>query len=87
MVAPWKLDEENNVHTRDIDFMIKVTDIPFGNPVTRVHCVQTYKKTDTLLEVIRISQSLDVPYGTSFKLEEKWTLEPFENSATKTTFS
>jgi len=88
VVAPWKLDEENNgLHTRDIDFMIKVTDIPFGNPVTRVHCVQTYKKTDNLLEVIRISQSLDVPYGTSFKLEEKWTLEPFENSTTKTSFT
>lgn len=75
------------MYIREIDFKIKVTDVPFGNPITRVHCVQTYKKTESFLEVTRTSQSLDVPYGTSFKLEEKWVLEPFENSTTKILFT
>jgi len=75
------------LYTRDIDFKIKVADMPFGNPITRVHCTQTYKKTENYLEVTRNSQSLDVPYGTSFKLEEKWVLEPFENSTNKVLFT
>jgi len=66
--------------------MMKIADIPFGNPTTRVHCSQTYKKTEGVLEVIRMSQSLDVPYGTSFQLEEKWTISPIEGSSNKCLF-
>jgi len=65
---------------------MRITDIPFGNKSTRVHCSQTYKKTEGLLEVIRMSQSLDVPYGTSFQLEEKWTISAIEGSPNKCLF-
>lgn len=87
VIPAWRVNEETGLHTREMDFSIKITDIPFGKNVTRVHCVQTYKKTETSLELVRINHSLDIPYSSYFHLEEKWIISSVENSTTKCYFT
>ncbi len=86
VISPWKYSEEKDLYEREMDFVMKIENIPFGNPTTRVHSSQTYKKTEGKLEIARLSQSLDVPYGMTFKLEEKWILCNVENNPNKISF-
>lgn len=78
----WKeLEPGSSTQIRDINFMMKVKDVPFISQ-TRVHKAQKLKKE--ALEkggeqfiLSGSSSSLDVPYSSYFSIEDTWEIIPY----------
>ena len=91
----WALNPELGVNMREIRMVVKVTDVPFKDR-TRIHKILTYKKEKYFvfkklifsneIVVSFVSKTLDVPYGSHFQVEEKWTASPIPESPEKCKF-
>jgi hypothetical protein len=77
-LTEWKEIEEN-VFVRDVNFMIKVKDVPFVSQ-TRVHKIQKLKKEGDKFTFWGSSSSLDVPYSSYFTIEDIWEFMPYEDN-------
>lgn len=76
-LSDWRQIEEN-VHVRDVHFLIKVKDVPFISQ-TRVHKTQTLKREGDRFTMRGSSTSLDVPYSSYFSIEDTWEFVPNED--------
>eukprot|EP00475_Leptophrys_vorax_P043293 TRINITY_DN8285_c0_g3_i2.p1 TRINITY_DN8285_c0_g3~~TRINITY_DN8285_c0_g3_i2.p1 ORF type:complete len:412 (-),score=94.30 TRINITY_DN8285_c0_g3_i2:92-1327(-) len=73
-VSKWVKDETLG-YSREITFTSDVKNAPvFAPKQTRVHRVQRYKLDSKRLIIDSETVSLDVPYGDSFRLAEKWEI-------------
>lgn len=42
-ISKWQVNEENGIHQRELNSIIKITDVPFRDR-SRIHKLQTYTK-------------------------------------------
>ena len=68
---PWKLNEDGG-KTRLLCFNSVLHGIPVGPPATRMTERQWYMLTLDTLVVETVQNSLDVPYGDFFDVENRW---------------
>lgn len=76
-ISEWK-EIEDNVYVRDVNFLMKVKDVPFVSQ-TRVHKTQKLKKEGDKFTFWGSSSSLDVPYSSYFSIEDTWEFVPYED--------
>jgi hypothetical protein len=78
-VTEWK-EIEPGTFIRDLNFLIKVNDVPFISQ-TRVHKAQKLKKEESGKFIFSgSSTSLDVPYSSYFQIEDTWEFIPYGTS-------
>jgi hypothetical protein len=73
-ITEWK-EIEPNISIRDLNFLIKVKDVPFVTQ-TRVHKAQKLKKDGDKYTLSGSSTSLDIPYSSYFHIEDTWEFVP-----------
>ena len=78
-VSEWKQIEEN-LFVRDVNFLMKMKDVPFVSQ-SRVHKIQKLKKEGDKLTLMGSSSSLDVPYSSYFTIEDTWEFVPYEDKS------
>lgn len=69
-ITEWK-EIEPNLWIRDLNFLIKVKDVPFVTQ-TRVHKAQKLRKEGDKYTISGSSTSLDIPYSSYFHIEDTW---------------
>jgi len=77
-IAEWK-EIQPNEFVRDLDFVVKVKDVPFVSQ-TRVHKSQKLKKEEGKCTLIGSSNSLDIPYSNYFYVEDTWEVVPLSSN-------
>eukprot|EP00357_Protocruzia_adherens_P017642 CAMPEP_0115014802 /NCGR_PEP_ID=MMETSP0216-20121206/26323_1 /TAXON_ID=223996 /ORGANISM="Protocruzia adherens, Strain Boccale" /LENGTH=438 /DNA_ID=CAMNT_0002384667 /DNA_START=1 /DNA_END=1317 /DNA_ORIENTATION=- len=71
-LSNWEDSPDLGGFTRTLKLRKSLKGIPFGPDSTRVHKIQTYERSEKRLVLNGCSNSLDVPYGSYFQVEDRW---------------
>jgi hypothetical protein len=72
-----ELESDLGVFVREINFVIKLKDVPFV-PTSRMIKAQKFIKEGDKISIVSSTTSLDVPYSSYFVVEDRWEIVPFE---------
>lgn len=75
-LTKWTENPEMGCFTRELNMIIRTKDNPFKD-TSRCYKAQSYKKEegDKIL-ISTMTKTLDVPYGSTFQVEERWEIMP-----------